>query len=293
MSRKFHRRMAASRSLRAIALYEIAVARRAVGNAAGREAEAIHEVRRRLKRLRALIRLPGRHFPAFRRENRAFRDLGRDLAGAREAEVLAASFDATAGRAGIEASPELRDRVVAAGVHAGASGRLSKVLVEAVEPGLAAAAERARHWHFDTRGFALVGPGARRTYRRMRRAGRAARLATTAVTLHEWRKRVKYHAAQLDLLSVVAPNVLAGRVELADRLADILGEHHDLDQLRTAIAACAAVPEEDGRRLEAAIASRAAELEVEAFRLGDALGAESPKAFRRRLVSRWHAWRRR
>jgi hypothetical protein len=103
---------------------------------------------------------------------------------------------------------------------------------------------------------------------------------------------VKYHAAQLDLLAAAAPEFFAARRQLTDRLARLLGEHHDLDRLRAALAASDAAGEDQRNRLLAAIDARAAELQAAAFPLGDELGADDPKEFELRLAAHWRAWRR-
>ncbi|MHB8242476.1 MAG: CHAD domain-containing protein, partial [Solirubrobacteraceae bacterium] len=67
-------------------------------DSAGQEPDerAIHETRKALKRLRALLRLlqPELGLAAYEHENAALRDAGRRLAGARDAEVTLATLDA-------------------------------------------------------------------------------------------------------------------------------------------------------------------------------------------------------
>jgi CHAD domain len=288
---KFHRKQPVTRALRAIALSEIAVATEAIAGAAGKEPEVVHDVRRQLKRLRALIRLPHHKLAGYRRENQAFRDLGRRIAGAREAEVLARTYAGMVRRSGLDLPDAVRDELIAGRAHANAGTTFPDALTGDVVAGLASSADRIRRWRFDRTGFALLGAGARRTYRRMRRAGLEARLETSAANLHEWRKLVKYHAAQLQLLSPAAADMLAPRRLIADRLADVLGEHHDLDQLRTALGGVA-LADDQRRRLIAAIETRCTELEAEAFQLGDELAADDPKELELRLAAHWRAWRR-
>ncbi|MCW3057232.1 MAG: domain containing protein, partial [Solirubrobacterales bacterium] len=57
--------------------------------------KAVHEIRKALKRLRALVRLLRHELgeEAFARESAALRDAGRRLAGARDAEVLLDTLD--------------------------------------------------------------------------------------------------------------------------------------------------------------------------------------------------------
>lgn len=278
MPRRLHRRRGIARSIRGIARYELSAA--LVAARAAPTGEAVHEVRQRLKRLRALLRLAQRHFRRYRRENRALRDLGRRLAGFRDAAVLARSFDALVARSGAAAPEGLRESLLAR-YPPPSPDALAALFAGDLAEALEAARRRAGHWRFRRRGPALVGAGFERTWRQMRAAGVEAARARDAASLHDWRKLVKYHAAQLDLLAPLAPARLAARQHIADALGDVLGEHHDLDVLRAAL-------RELGERpgvapMLSAIAVRCAELEATAFGLGKRLAAES-LAFRRHRV---------
>ena len=290
MPRKFHRHEAVGRALRAIATSEIKVARRASADAAADEKKAVHDVRRQLKRLRALIRLARGGFDDYAHENKAFRDLGRRLSGAREAEVLGSTYDAVVVRAGLDPPAALRRLLLEGHADAG-SGALADTLARDIVPVLEDASARVGHWRFDRKGFSLIGAGAHRTYRQMRDAGLEARLNTSAASLHEWRKQVKYHAAQLQYLSPVAPEMLVPRRRTADQLADLLGEHHDLDQLRAALDRLD-MTDEQRHALVTAIEARCGELETEAFQHGDDLAGDDPEQFAQRLAGHWRAWRR-
>src|SRR5262249_44768125 len=73
-------------------------------------AEAIHEIRKGTKRLRTLVRLVRDVIgeKRYRRENRAFRDMGRAFSAARDAEVAEQSLEKV--RAGVR--HELRPRAL-------------------------------------------------------------------------------------------------------------------------------------------------------------------------------------
>ena len=62
--------------------------------------EAVHDARKRIKKTRALLRLarPGMKNKAYRRHNRALRDTGRGMSGARDADVVAETVDLLAER---------------------------------------------------------------------------------------------------------------------------------------------------------------------------------------------------
>ena len=75
-------------------------------------AEAIHEIRKGTKRLRTLLRLVRDAIgeKEYRRENRAFRDIGRAFSDARDAEVAEGSLR----KLGADLRDELRPRALAA-----------------------------------------------------------------------------------------------------------------------------------------------------------------------------------
>src|SRR3954454_7451592 len=86
----------------------------------GDRVEAVHDARKRLKKTRSALRLarPGMRKRDFRAENRALRDAGRALSGARDADVLvetveklgehfAVAFKVTRNRLSKQPRPEL------------------------------------------------------------------------------------------------------------------------------------------------------------------------------------------
>jgi hypothetical protein len=85
---------------RRIALGQIDLALEQLQDGDRRQRRAVHETRKALKRLRALLRLlePQLDPRTFARENAAVRDTARRLAGAREAEVMLGTFDALVAR---------------------------------------------------------------------------------------------------------------------------------------------------------------------------------------------------
>src|SRR4051812_47783318 len=82
--------------VRRAALGQLEIAREDLRNASGNELpHAVHETRKRLKRLRALLRLvrPAIGEGVYARVNAAFRDTAKRLAAARDAKVLADTLD--------------------------------------------------------------------------------------------------------------------------------------------------------------------------------------------------------
>jgi len=253
--------------------------------------ERVHQLRKRCKKLRGLVRLVRPAFPDYAAENAAFRDIARTLAPARDAAVLQETYDALT-----DACAEEIDRPAFAPIRAELTRRRNTLDAEAIEAAiydarcaLSEAAERAADWELDEDGFAAVSGGLKKTHKRAA-AGMADAMADPApAALHEWRKRVKYHRYHLRLLAPLWPEALSAREAEADRLGDLLGDHHDLAILADTVAAApdAFAGAETVSAFMALVARRQKELEADAFALGRRLFAEKPKHFARRMAALW------
>ena len=258
--------------------------------------EAVHDCRKRAKKLRGLIRLVRPALgDAYGAANGSFRDAGRELSGLRDAHAMLATFDE---------------------LVAGATDRLPEGGVGAVRGGLVALAEEAsrsgdrparaesaadllrvgrRHVaraELAAAGWAAVGPGVRRTYKAGRRARAEVRPGGDPAAMHEWRKRAKDAWYHVRLLRPAAPSVLGPLEDRFHDLSDALGDAHDLvviaDRLR-------AEPDRFGgtAQVEAVCdlaADRRATLERRALALGARLYAEKPARYADRMGAYWDVW---
>jgi CHAD domain-containing protein len=253
--------------------------------------KAVHEARKDMKKLRAVLRLArgalGKDL--YRAENAAFRDVARGLAGVRDAQVVIETLDILAEDAGRRLPKRvvqpLRDRLAE---QRDALGRESSGLDEAAGEAVGALREargRVADWPLGDGRFRAVEPGLARVYRQGRERGRAAERKPTVETLHEWRKRVKDLWYHQQLLACAWPEVLEPAADQAHRLSELLGEDHDLAVLADAVDLNAEVlpASEDRDKVHREIGTRRADLQERAFALGRRIYAESPKAFTRRI----------
>lgn len=254
-----------------------------------------HAIRKRCKKLRALLRLVHGAFGDYSGEQRAIRDIARLLAPTREASAR------------VDTLERLRERddgldqhdadAIGAWLGSAQTNRLDALAHEqirvATRGALRELRDRVPGWTLDATGFDAIRAGLVRTYRRGRDAVRHAGSTPTPDCLHELRKRVKYHRFHLDLLRGAWRSPLSALSDEARRIGDVLGDHHDaavlIDTLRAQIddpaisaPAARAVP-----ILEATMR----ELEREALPLATRLFAEKPRAFERRMHAYWRAWR--
>ena len=221
---------------------------KAASHLEGREGEppdeAVHQARKCFKRSRAAIRLAREELgsEAFRRENERYRDLGRELSGVRDADVLIATLDGIATRSGREgAFAGLRELLVA-----DRDAQRAKALeddtarADALER-LGSARDAIAGLPLDDSAPKALVAGFRRTYRDGRRAAREAGQTHTTEALHEWRKRVKDLWHQCQVLEPFWPGRMTSMAKQAHELSDLLGEDHDLAVLGETAEAQAAV----------------------------------------------------
>jgi CHAD domain-containing protein len=292
-----------SEGLRRMALGQLDLAIELLGDEGGSgralDREAIHETRKALKRLRALVRLLREELgePRYKREHAILRDAARRLAGARDAEVMVGTLDALLQRyprvlGRRRALIELRKRLVAERAAATRQTLSDQATRGEVLRELSGLRERAQRWELPERpGIALVERDLRRIYRdgrqRKRRVARGKGGGGARAT-HAWRKRVK------DLrycAEILGQQPLAHR---ADKLGEILGEEHDLVVLAGLLPPPGRAPFKGkrGKRARRAllerIARRRRRLRKRALREGERLYGRRPKKFAQR-VSRAHA----
>ena len=239
--------------------------------------EKIHQVRKRCKKLRGLVRLIRRSSPdIYQVENARFRDAARRLSFARDAESILEAFDKLIGRyrnqvdnrrmADIRAALGERRREA---VDEGLDRRLEFFAREMNE-----AREDALQWRIKGQGFAALAGGLKLTYRSGAAALLAVRELPTTENVHEWRKHVKYHWYHVRLLAGIRPQKMKPRRKQLRRLADRLGDEHDLAVLRLKIAESPPNPR-DADFLIALIDRRRIALQAESIELGQRLYRKS------------------
>jgi CHAD domain-containing protein len=279
--------------------------------------EAVHETRKALKRLRALMRLLEGELGAkrARRERAVLRDAAAQLAGARDAEVMVSTLDALVERHPRALShrrgvTELREDLERERLRASASALGDAATREQVAQELAAVRARVAKWQLpgDRSAARLLGPGFERIYRAGRTGRRrAGRRNAGPRALHKWRKHVKdlrYAAEVLDVREparadsrpprwprrnehVVKRRKRTARIaRRADALGEVLGEEHDLMLLAELVRAHRPLKrrrKRTRRRLLRAISRRRARLRKRALREGERLYAPGPRRLVRKL----------
>jgi CHAD domain-containing protein len=136
-----------------------------------------------------------------------------------------------------------------------------------------------------------LGQGLRQTYRKAKQAYQAADADPAIPKLHEWRKQMKYLRHQLELLAPVNEKAMTGRIKLARRLGDILGDDHDLAALRDKVADLFENDGQDRGEFIELLENRRSELVDQARRLGRRFFRRPVSSVLSEIKDNWKAWR--
>jgi len=267
----------------------IADARRALADPKLSDPEAVHDVRKALKRWRAFLRLLERPLGESADRMRAeARELMRALAGARDAQAALDAmndlrkaevpFSATSMATISARLTEMRDAAEAATFTQDMRDRLSRYLDYAT-----LSLDR---WPLKAIDFDTVADGLTVTYRRARQLIPDNWPETEPEHLHDLRRRVVEHRHQMELIEPLWPRLAKVWAEEAQRLRERLGACQDLAVLSGFTAPHHPLAPWRSRLTPVIEARRAAHLKA-AARLAGRLFAEKPKAFRRRIAALW------
>jgi CHAD domain-containing protein len=258
---------------------------------------AVHSARKRLKELRALLRLLRGPLPRAtrRRQNATYRDAARPLSSLRDSAVLLEALDDLLAARPDDLPPKslaplraalTRDRRAAlrAARESDALPRLRSTLTASLR-------DPARWPLPNDDDFATLSPGLLRTYRQGRRAMKAALADPTDDHLHEWRKRAKDLRYHLELLIPLNAPKIKPLATLAKDLTDLLGTDHDLAVLQSLLITTHAttLPQPTHSALQSLLAKRRRSLQRQTRNLARRLYAHKPKPFVGRLESWWAA----
>jgi hypothetical protein len=277
--------------VRRIGLEQIDIAAAKLAGKKDDPAVAIHDARRCLKRLRALLRLvrPGVAETTYRRETDRLVGIGRMLAGARDLHVMQQTLGKLETRFGPlpnGAAAQVRKLLAQGRIGRRRAGEDTKrQALSRLEQasrlfgGRAVGAITLEH----------IAEGLEDTYRKARKAFRHAYEKPSDEAFHAWRKKVQLHWRHMSLLSRGWPEAMSARAGEAKELSRLLGEDHDYSVL------LAFAGEPGASRLEPgdleALAERyracQADLRAQAKPRGERLFAERPDDLKERVTLYW------
>ncbi|WP_129647749.1 CHAD domain-containing protein [Peristeroidobacter agariperforans] len=256
----------------------------------------IHDARKQLKKSRAALRLlrDSTGEIAYRRANNALRDAARPLGVARDSKVLSAALDDLVERyAPATRALELdKFRRVLRQEKTSSRQAVGISLLNKQRKALREVKARSQRWTMKGGDWPVIGGGLGRIYRGGKKKMKAAAESRDNDALHDWRKQVKYLWHQLQILQPAWPGPLKELADQAHKLAEHLGEDHDLAVLRTRIRSHVdAFEGQDHDALIAVLDRRRKRLQDKAFKLGKRIFEEKPRRFVDRMGQYWQLWR--
>lgn len=248
--------------------------------AADRE-NAVHQCRKAIKRIRALVRM-GRAVPGVhpRPIDRWLRDAARTLAPIRDASEISNTL-----RRVLIQHPWLKllegvEHTTASALEVEVSTHETLASLEKARSGLTQYFAENDAWT-----FANVVTGIESTYMRAaEHMDQFSRKNRDAIA-HSWRKDVQRLGNQLATIKGLCPGFLPASVNTLAALADLLGEHNDLSVLRARIAARrSSLPKDTRLALNDVSKAQQRLLRRQALTIGGEFFAQSPEAFRDSLL---------
>lgn len=211
------------------------------------QAGAVHETRKAIKRLRAMLRLvrDSISLDCYHTDNAALKLIAAELGAVRDSWVMAQILDRLLphDRETADAVELLVDRLQERYKAESAAILDNEAHMTSILDQLQNARKRAARWTVVAgeqsvplpHEFATVAPGMQRVYKRGRRGMRIVADSPTDTLLHVWRKRAKYLRHQVEALNVLDPPGLWAMEADLEQLTDLLGDDHDLAVLLTRI----------------------------------------------------------
>lgn len=249
---------------------------------------AIHNSRKAIKRLRALLRLarPALGTPAFKAHNKSLGDIAAALSATRDDDVITETMDKLEvqfGDDGIKILAPLRETMA---VHAGAKARITVEAAQDAVQRLVRQTELFAELEFEA-DLSTLESGLQKSYGKAVKAFAAASENPHDEAFHDLRKTVQWHWRQMTLISRAWPEYFKVRVDAARDLSQILGDEHDLSILRAFAAARDDLTGEHQGSIIRLARARQEELRHEALSRAKRLLSEPGKLFAKRMAAYW------
>jgi CHAD domain-containing protein len=285
---RFKKSESPAKAVRRVTRERIGVARERLRD--GDHSAAIHDVRREIKKLRAVFRLArgeggqGR----YRKSVKALRAAAGYLAAPRDARVMLKAFEKLTGRdarrfAAIEKMLRKHSRRE--------TRRFQKNnFITAADRILRKIERRVGGLKIKSSGWSAIEPGLKESYSRGREACVLVRRKPVPENFHDWRKHVKNLWYYFQLLRPAWPAEARAMTDELELLAGQLGEDHDLFLLEEFVKRHCAGLAGELAALNRLIESRQEKLRAGALKLGSQLYLETPPAICRRLEIYWNSW---
>ncbi len=253
----------------------------------------VHQLRKRFKKIRALLRMFRGSFGNYKKENRFFRDLGRKLSELRDAETRLHTLE----KLQTDYEQEIKLKVFKKADDQLLDSKLNQIIAfgreegdfDTIEESLKASLSRVKAWKLEKKGFESIEDGLLKTYSRARKNHKKIDGSSKPQDFHQWRKRAKYFRYQLKLLRNLWPEALNFERKAWHKLTDDLGDDHDLHVLAKAIKKMKDLNKKEKQLLMALSEAKHRDFRQKSFLLGNYLISEPPELKLKRFKNYWQA----
>ena len=254
---------------------------------------AVHEARKSMKRLRALLRLarPAMGKAEFKREETRLKQIGRSLSGLRDVQAMLECMTKLE-----TAEPEAADNPVAIELRSYFEEKCRKAESELrgksgsqFRKQLRVARQYFSGIELEGDGIDIIAKAIRKDYDAARKAFFRAYKLNEDEAFHDWRKLVQRQWRQLLLIEPGWPSGIRPHIAMVDALAEMLGDDHDLYMLAGHIrdAGKTLGSQKQIKTYLALCRKRQDTLREHAKLIGERLFAESPASLSARLTAYW------
>jgi CHAD domain-containing protein len=259
--------------------------------------EAVHDARKRIKKIRAALLLVRKQLDAeYDKQDEQLGKAGHQLAIERDADAMVETFDQLRARyrSGLRGRKmaTIRRKLASRAEDVKSHAR-RECFTEAAAHRLRKAAKRAGRWHLKLQGFKPVHREMKRAFKRARKGLRQVERRPTAERFHEWRKRIKDHWYHTSLVEQTRPSDMRVYAKRLHRLEAWLGQEHNLVLLRRHLASVerALASDREKATIDRDIERFQADLRRRALKLGRQIYNVKPRRFARNLRRSWRRWR--
>ncbi len=254
-----------------------------------RRPAAIHNVRKEIKKLRALLGLVEARdsLRAGRKAVKGLRQAADRLAGPRDARVMLRAFEKLTGEEAAK-FPKIHEALLKHCRRETRQFRDEDALMVARRL-LKKTGRRVNKLKVKTSGWAALEPGLKQSYGRGQAFFKLVVQQPSPEHFHDWRKHVKNFCYHLQTLCPEWPEDTRALTEKLASLGEQLGEDHDLFLLEQF--AGQQGDEREASALRRRIAARQKKLRAVSLKLGAPAFAKPPAAVCRQLEFQWEAWR--
>ncbi|MFD1141091.1 CHAD domain-containing protein [Larkinella insperata] len=278
---------------------QIQVVRETLENSGQAREEAIHGVRKRIKKIRALFRLVEQdmHPGIFKQTNRFYRTIGQRLSPLRDATVMINTLDKLRQTPSPKIAPPvlaaLRRTLIQKKNLAARAFFEDSTQLEALSQVFSQAPVKISGLKKHTQSFSVFEPNLKKIYRRGRKALQIARKKPGIDHLYELRKQVKNLWYHTRLLKPTWPGLLGAYARELDQLGELLGDDHDLGVLSQEIESERLLMRNKHSKAVVlqALGQQRAALQEQLFPLANRLFAEKAGEFVGRYRLYWKLWR--